>query len=236
MALYDIKTLLEQNSYPGRGIIIGESADGKNAVIAYFIMGRSENSRNRIFELFEDGMRTKAYDETKLSDPSLIIYNPFRRTGNANIITNGDQTDTVYDFITASKSFEDALMTREFEPDAPNYTPRISGIVYTGDNSFTYKLSVLKSANGDPTVCNRYFYNYASRRGVGHFIHTYKCDGTPIPSFYGEPEEIALPADAAELAEILWNSLNYDNKVSLYVRAIPLDSSEPIEIVKNKNA
>ncbi len=235
MALYDIKTLLEENSYPGRGIIIGESADGKSAMIAYFIMGRSENSRNRIFELFEDGMRTKAYDESKLSDPSLIIYNPFRHLENSDIITNGDQTDTVYDFMQEGKSFEDALMTREFEPDAPNYTPRVSGITYYNEGGFTYKLSILKSANGDPSVCNRYFYNYSPRAGIGHFIHTYKCDGNPIPSLYGEPEEIALPNSAEELAEILWNSLNSDNKVSLYIRNIPLDGSAVTEIVKNKN-
>ncbi len=235
MALYDIKTLLEENSYPGRGIIIGESVDGKNAMIAYFIMGRSENSRNRIFELFEDGMRTKAYDESKLSDPSLIIYNPFRHLGNSDIITNGDQTDTVYDFMREGKSFEDALMTREFEPDAPNYTPRVSGITYYNEGSFTYKLSILKSANGDPSVCNRYFYNYSPRAGIGHFIHTYKCDGNPIPSLYGEPEEIALPNSAEELTEILWSSLNCANKVSLYVRSIPLDGSAVTETVKNKN-
>ena len=206
MALYDLKTLLSENSYPGRGIIIGKSADGKKAMIAYFIMGRSVNSRNRVFEGFEGGMRTKAFDESKLSDPSLIIYNPYLSTkdGKIDIITNGDQTNTIYDFINDGKSFEDALMTREFEPDAPNYTPRISGILYYSflRNEFIYKLSILKSANGRPEACNRYFYNYVPENGIGHFIHTYKCDGDPIPSFYGEPEEVKLPNTAEELAEL----------------------------------
>ena len=239
MALYDLKTLLEQNTYPGRGIVIGKSADGKNAMIAYFIMGRSENSRNRVFEEFDGGMRTKAFDESKLSDPSLIIYNPYLSTngGNIDIITNGDQTNTVYDFINDGKSFEDALMTREFEPDAPNFTPRISGICYYNfsENKFTYKLSILKSANGRPEACNRYFYNYIPENGIGHFIHTYKCDGNPIPSFYGEPEEVTLPNTAEELAQTVWNSLNEDNKVSLFVRSIPLDGSKTTDIIINKN-
>ena len=239
MALYDLKTLLSENSYPGRGIVIGKSADGKNAMIAYFIMGRSVNSRNRIFESFEGGMRTKAFDESKLSDPSLIIYNPYLQTkgGNIDIITNGDQTNTVFDYINEGKNFEDSLMTREFEPDAPNYTPRISGICYYcfPRNTFTYKLSILKSANGRPEACNRYFYSYNPLDGIGHFIHTYKCDGDPIPSFYGEPEEVTLPNTAEELADLVWNNLNEDNKVSLFVRSIPLDGSEPTNIIINKN-
>ena len=236
MALYDLKNLLKNNTYPGRGIVVGKSADGKNAMIAYFIMGRSENSRNRIFERFDGGMRTKAYDESKLSDPSLIIYNPYlsAKGGNIDIITNGDQTNTVYDFINDGSTFEDALMTREFEPDAPNFTPRISGILYYGDE-FAYKLSILKSSNGRPESCNRYFYNYVPECGIGHFIHTYKCDGNPIPSFYGEPEEVALPNTAEELADLVWNNLNEDNKVSLFVRSIPLDGSQPTEIIINKN-
>ena len=236
MALYDLKNLLKNNTYPGRGIVVGKSADGKNAMIAYFIMGRSENSRNRIFERFDGGMRTKAYDESKLSDPSLIIYNPYlsAKGGNIDIITNGDQTNTVYDFINDGSTFEDALMTREFEPDAPNFTPRISGILYYGDE-FAYKLSILKSSNGRPESCNRYFYNYVPEDGIGHFIHTYKCDGNPIPSFYGEPEEVALPNTAEELADLVWNNLNEDNKVSLFVRSIPLDGSQPTEIIINKN-
>ena len=230
-----IEELLSSNTYPGRGIMIGKSADGKQAMIAYFIMGRSANSRNRIFERYEGGMRTKAFDESKLEDPSLIIYNPFLQRENIDIITNGDQTDTIYDALAAAKSFEDALMTREFEPDAPNYTPRISGINYYADNDFTYSLSILKSADGDPSVCNRYFYRYTPRAGIGHFIHTYECDGNPIPSFYGEPEVLTLPNTAEELAEVVWNNLNADNKVSLFVRAVPLDGGEPTEIIINKN-
>lgn len=239
MALFDLKTLLEENSYPGRGIVIGKSADGKNAMIAYFIMGRSVNSRNRVFESFEGGMRTKAFDESKLSDPSLIIYNPYLSAdnGNTDIITNGDQTNTVFDFLNDGKTFEEALYTREFEPDAPNFTPRISGVCFYGFDvkDFCYKLSILKSANGRENACNRYFYNYVPECGIGHFIHTYKCDGDPIPSFYGEPEEVALPNTAEELAELVWNSLNEDNKVSLFVRSVPLDGSEPTDIIINKN-
>ena len=235
MALFDLKKLLRENTYPGRGIVIGKSADGKNAMIAYFIMGRSENSRNRVFERFEGGMRTKAFDESKLSDPSLIIYNPYLALAGTDIITNGDQTNTIYDHMVKGESFEDALMTREFEPDCPNYTPRISGVCYYGDKDFTYSLSILKSANGNPAVCNRYFYRFAPRAGIGHFIHTYKCDGNPIPSFYGEPEEVALPNTAEELSELLWKNLNPDNKVSLFVRCVPLDGSAPTEIIINKN-
>ncbi len=240
MALYDIKKLLSENTYPGRGIIIGKSADGKNAMIAYFIMGRSVNSRNRIFERFEGGMRTKAFDESKLSDPHLIIYNPYLNLDNTDIITNGDQTDTVYNYIKENGedgfAFEKALHTREFEDDAPNFTPRISGILYYApENTFHYKLSILKSANGDGSVCNRYFYSYTPRDGYGHFVHTYKCDGNPIPSFYGEPEEIEMPNTAEELADICWSNLNEDNKVSLFVRCVPLDGSEPTEIIINKN-
>ena len=231
----DIKALLSSNSYPGRGIIIGKSADGKNAMIAYFIMGRSENSRNRIFERFEGGMRTKAFDESKLEDPSLIIYNPFLERKGIDIITNGNQTDTIYNFIEDGKSFEDALMTREFEPDHPNYTPRISGIIYYGENDFDYSLSILKSADGNPEVCNRYFYRYTPRAGIGHFIHTYECDGNPIPSFYGEPEVVTLPNTAEELADLVWENLNVDNKVSLLIRTVSLTDSKVSEIIINKN-
>ena len=232
-----IEKLLSSNTYPGRGIIIGQSADGKNAMIAYFIMGRSENSRNRIFERYEGGMRTKAHDESKLVDPSLIIYNPYLQKGCIDIITNGDQTDTVYNALEKGESFEDALRTREFEPDHPNYTPRISGILnYAFDaNTFGYKLSILKSADGNPEVCNRYFYEYAPMKGIGHFIHTYECDGNPIPSFYGEPEVVTLPNTAEELADVVWSNLNADNKVSLFVRVVPLDGAEPTEIIINKN-
>ena len=241
MAFYDLEKLLSQNSYPGRGIIIGKSANGKNAMIAYFIMGRSENSRNRVFERFDGGMRTKAFDESRLTDPSLIIYNPYLTAydGNIDIITNGDQTDTIYKFLKHDKSFgfESALNTRKFEPDSPNFTPRISGIAFYDfkNSDFSYKLSILKSAEGNPEICNRYFFNYESENGTGHFIHTYKCDGEPIPSFYGEPHEISIPDRAEEFADIIWNNLNFDNKVSLFVRAVPLDGGEIHEIIINKN-
>ncbi|MDO4607679.1 MAG: IMP cyclohydrolase [Clostridia bacterium] len=240
MALFDLATLLKENSYPGRGIVIGKSKDGKNAMIAYFIMGRSVNSRNRIFERFEGGMRTKAFDESKLSDPHLIIYNPYLTTkgGNIDIITNGDQTNTVFDYINEGKTFADALNIREFEDDAPNWTPRISGVLYYcfPRNVFAYKMSILKSANGRGESCRRFYFDYnAPENGIGHFIHTYKCDGNPIPSFYGEPEEVELPNTAEELADLVWTNLNEDNKVSLFVRCVPLDGSEASEIIINKN-
>ena len=239
MAKYDLKELLNNNSYPGRGIVIGKSKDGKSALIAYFIMGRSENSRNRIFERFDGGMRTKAFDESKLTDPSLIIYNPYLSAvnGTLDIITNGDQTDTVYSFIKHEQTFENALMTREFEPDAPNFTPRISGVCAYDFKSevFKYKLSILKSAEGRAESCSRYFYNYEPVTGVGHFIHTYKCDGNPIPSFEGEPEEVELPNTAEELADLIWENLNEENKVSLFVRCVPLDGSAANEVIINKN-
>ncbi len=239
MALYDLKKLLSENTYPGRGIVIGKSQDGKSAMIAYFIMGRSVNSRNRVFEMHETGMRTKAYDESKLTDPHLIIYNPYLFLDGTDIITNGDQTDTVYNYIKEhgddGYAFEKALHTREFEDDEPNFTPRISGILNYANGDFTYKMSILKSRNGDGSVCNRYTYSYSPVAGIGHFIHTYKCDGNPIPSFYGEPEEVSLPNTAKELADICWGNLNEDNKVSLFVRQIPLDGSKPTEIIINKN-
>ncbi len=231
----DLKDLLSSNTYPGRGIVIGQSGDGKQAMIAYFIMGRSENSRNRVFEKFDGGMRTKAFDESKLVDPSLIIYNPFLQREGVDIVTNGDQTDTIYNAMADGKTFEDALMTREFEPDCPNYTPRISGVVYYGEDDFTYSLSILKSAFGNPEVCNRYFYRYAPMKGIGHFIHTYESDGNPIPSFYGEPEVVQLPNTAEELAELVWKNLNADNKVSLFIRTVPLNGDQPTEIIINKN-
>ncbi len=239
--LNSIESLLVSNSYPGRGIIIGQSEDGKSAMVAYFIMGRSANSRNRIFERYEGGMRTKAFDESKLVDPSLIIYNPYLECGNSDIITNGDQTDTVYNYMKEhgddGYSFDKALYTREFEPDNPNYTPRISGILKYKfkEQTFDYKLSILKSSDGNPEVCNRYFYGYSPMKGLGHFIHTYECDGNPIPSFYGEPEMVKLPNTAEELADVVWNSLNEDNKVSLFVRVVPLDGSKAQEIIINKN-
>ncbi len=241
MAKYSYTDYLSSNTYPGRGIIIGKTEDGTKAVIAYFIMGRSENSRNRIFERFDGGMRTKAYDESKVVDPSLIIYNPYLAIDNYDIITNGDQTDTIYDFIVADKedtrAFENALSTRIFEPDRPNYTPRISGICkYDFENkSFRYKLGICKSANGRASACTRCIFDYTPEPGIGHFIHTYKCNAEPIPSFEGEPKEVFIPNSTREFADILWNNLNEDNKVSLFVRAIPLDGSEPEEIIINKN-
>jgi IMP cyclohydrolase len=239
--LNEIKDLLATNSYPGRGIMVGKSADGKSALIAYFIMGRSANSRNRIFERYEGGMRTKAFDESKLVDPSLIIYNPFLECGNSDIVTNGDQTDTVFNYIKEHGddgfAFEKSLHTREFEPDSPNFTPRISAILNYdfGKKNFNYKLSILKSSDGNPEVCDRYFYSYLPIDGLGHFIHTYECDGNPIPSFYGEPERIKMPNTASELADVVWNNLNEDNKVSLLVRQVPLCGGKCEEIIINKN-
>lgn len=237
MKLLSLEKLLRENTYPGRGIVIGASEDGKNAMIAYFIMGRSENSRNRIFERTESGLRTAAFDPAKLSDPSLVIYHPYLARENIDIITNGDQTDTIYRFLEEQKTFEEALATREFEPDAPNYTPRISGIAYYcfPRSVFTYKLAIIKSAGGNPASCRRFFYHYPPIPGVGHFLHTYRCDGNPIPSFEGEPEEVALPNSADELCGLIWENLNPDNKVSLFVRAVPLDGSEPVERIRNKN-
>ena len=236
MAMFDLKSLLSENSYPGRGIVIGKSADGKSAMIAYFIMGRSENSRNRIFERFDGGMRTKAFDESKLSDPSLIIYNPYlsANEGKTDIITNGDQTNTIYDFVNEGKSFEESLRTREYEPDHPNFTPRISGILNYAEGDFTYKMSILKSANGRP-VCQRFFYEYSSEAGLGHFIHTYVCDGNPIPTFQGEPERVMIPDDIDEFTNTLWTNLNEDNKISLYVRYIDLETGAEENRLINKN-
>ncbi len=233
--LADINVLLKNNSYPGRGIIIGCSPDGR-AVIAYFIMGRSVNSRNRVFEQTDYGMRTRAFDETKLSDPSLIIYNPYRFYENYEIITNGDQTDTVYESLKQGGTFEEALYTREFEPDAPNYTPRISGIIKKENGGFSYKLSILKSADGDPSDCRRFFFGYGAVPGAGHFIHTYRCDGSPIPSFEGEPVKVAVPDDAGQFADELWQSLNSDNKVSLFVKYTDVATGAGQTVIKNKNS
>ena len=234
MKLLDIKTRLQETSYPGRGIIIGRTADDAKVMIAYFIMGRSVNSRNRIFELTDDGIRTKAYDDSKMEDPSLIIYHPVRVVGGETVVTNGDQTDTIRDFLVAGKTFEESLRTREFEPDGPNYTPRISGIV-AADGS--YKLSILKSMDGDPACCCRYFYEYDKpQAGVAHFIHTYEGDGNPLPSFEGEPERIALEwAEAKSFADVLWEHLNEDNKVSLFVRTIDIASGETDTVIINRH-
>ena len=223
---------LQQNSYPGRGIVLGKSADGSQMVVAYFIMGRSENSRNRVFVEENDGIKTQAFDPSKLTDPSLIIYSPVRVINGKTIVTNGDQTDTIYDFIAKGDTFENALQTRTFEPDAPNFTPRISGII-DGDR---YTLSILKSANGNPDSTCRYFFDYQSPlAGEGHFIHTYRCDGNPIPSFEGEPKKIAVNGDIDAFTESVWNSLNADNKVSLFTRYIDLTTGETQTRICNKN-
>ena len=227
---------LQKNSYPGRGIVIGKSADGKSAVSAYFIMGRSVNSRNRVFVEDGDGIRTQAFDPSKLEDPHLIIYAPVRVLGNKTIVTNGDQTDTIYELMNNQMTFEQALRTREYEDDAPNYTPRISGIIKTGENNFNYAMSILKSANGNPASCRRYTFSYSNPiNGEGHFIHTYQGDGTPLPSFEGEPKQVEIPNDIEEFTNGLWASLNEDNKVSLFVRYISLkDGSFQTRII-NKN-
>ncbi|MGN0456130.1 MAG: IMP cyclohydrolase [Acutalibacteraceae bacterium] len=237
MEMINIEKELAQNAYPGRGILVGKSGDGKNAVIAYFIMGRSENSRNRVFVEDGDGIRTQAFDESKLSDPSLIIYAPVRVLGNKTIVTNGDQTDTIYELMNNQLTFEQALRTREFEPDAPNYTPRISSVVKTGEGDFNYAISILKSANGNPESCQRYTFSYTNPiNGEGRFIHTYKCDGNPLPSFEGEPKLVELGNDSIdEFADKLWNALNEDNKVSLFVRYIDLETLEVTSRIINKN-
>ncbi len=226
---------LKGNSYPGRGIIIGKSEDGKHAVIAYFIMGRSVNSRNRVFEMEGADMRTKAFDPALLSDPSLVIYFPIRVYEGDHIVTNGDQTDTIRDFLRDGGTFEEALRTRTFEPDGPNFTPRISGIVDFEDRGFTYKLSILKSTDGDPSAVQRFFYEYEPMEGLGHFIHTYKCDGNPIPSYEGDPTPVMLTGNIDELTSRLWESLNEDNKVSLFVRYIDIESGAFEDRIVNKN-
>ncbi len=227
---------LKNNAYPGRGIVIGRTPDGKHAVAAYFIMGRSSNSRNRVFVEDGEGIRTQAYDPSKLEDPSLIIYAPVRVLGHDTIVTNGDQTDTVYDGLKAGRTFEESLRSREFEPDGPNYTPRISGVLHVENGSYDYALSILKSNNGDPDCCNRYTYTYDNpKAGEGRFIHTYLHDGDPLPSFYGEPKEVEIPDDMDAFTEMLWNSLNGDNKVSLFVRYIDIATGEYRTRIVNKN-
>ena len=234
MKTLDLNELLQNHPYPGRGIVLGRSADDKKAVIAYFIMGRSENSRNRVFETTEDGIRTRAYDESKMVDPSLIIYHPVRIVGDDTVVTNGDQTDTIRDGLLEGKVFAQSLRTREFEPDGPNYTPRISGLLHK-DGS--YALSILKSADGDPSSCRRYFFGYEhSLAGQGHFIHTYQENRDPLPSFEGEPRQVAITApDAQTLARELWESLNEDNKVSLFVRYTDLESGKSDTVILNKH-
>lgn len=236
MKMVSIENELKGNSYPGRGIIIGRSSDGKKAVTAYFIMGRSENSRNRVFVEDGEGIRTQAFDPSKLSDPSLIIYAPVRVLGNKTIVTNGDQTDTIYELMDKQQTFEQALRTREFEPDAPNYTPRISGVMHIENGKFNYAMSILKSDNGNPESCNRYTFAYEScPAGEGHFIHTYMGDGNPLPSFEGEPELVNIPDNMDEFTDMLWNSLNEDNKVSLFVRYIDIETGKYESRIVNKN-
>ena len=236
MEMLSIEKELEGNAYPGRGIIIGRSADGTKAVTAYFIMGRSENSRNRIFVEDGEGIRTQAFDETKVTDPSLIIYAPVRVLGNKTIVTNGDQTDTIYEGMDRQLTFEQSLRSREFEPDGPNYTPRISGIMHVENGKYSYAMSILKSNNGEPSSCNRYTFAYENAKaGEGHFIHTYMHDGNPLPSFEGEPKLVEIPNDMDGFADMLWKILNEENQVSLFVRYIDIQSGTYETRIVNKN-
>ncbi len=246
MNIYEVKSMgnrIHGNEYVGRGIVIGKTEDGTKAAIAYFIMGRSENSRNRVFVKEGDNLTIYPFDESKVSDPSLIIYNPVMVAGNKTIVTNGDQTSTIYaeneKELAAGKcgrfAFEKALETREFEPDSPNWTPRISGIVNLSDGDFKYKLSILKSADAEGTACNRFTFDYSPLPGVGHFIHTYVCDGNPIPTFQGEPERVTIPDDIDEFYDDIWNNLDANNKISLYVRYIDLETGKYDDRLINKN-
>ena len=231
----NIGELIRGNSYVGRGIVIGKTEDGKRAVVAYFIMGRSENSRNRVFTKKDGVLYTEPYDCSKVEDPSLIIYAALREYENKLIVTNGDQTDTVYEGLLAGKDFRSSLATRAFEPDAPNLTPRISGMATLANGNFTYEMSILKSADAEGSACNRYTFSYPSIAGLGHFIHTYVCDGNPIPTFQGEPERVAIPDSIDELTDTLWDALDADNKISLYVRYTDLASGEVESRLINKN-
>ena len=238
MDIYKISTveeLLENNTYPGRGIIIGKTPDGKKAMAAYFIMGRSENSRNRIFTEKNGEVFTEPFDAAKVQDPSLIIYAAVRTYENNLIVTNGNQTDTIYDGLKEGKCFTKALESREFEPDGPNFTPRISGMLTFGEGDFTYQMSILKSADAQGSACNRFTYKYAPVSGLGHFLHTYVCDGNPIPTFQGEPERVAVCDDIDEMADRLWKSLNEQNKISLYVRCVDLETGAVENRLVNKN-
>lgn len=236
MELLSLQKELTANSYPGRGIVIGKSADGKYAVTAYFIMGRSVNSRNRIFVEDGEGIRTQAFDPAKLSDPSLVIYAPVRVLGNKTIVTNGDQTDTVYECMDQQQTFEQALRTRTYEPDAPNYTPRISGILHIEDGKYNYAMSILKSDSGRPESVGRYTFAYENPfAGEGHFIHTYKGDGDPLPSFEGEPKRVEILGSIDVFTDLVWNSLNEENKVSLFVRYIEIVSGKYETRIVNKN-
>ena len=236
MEMLSLTQELKENVYPGRGIVIGRSADGKKAVAAYFIMGRSSNSRNRIFVTEGEGIRTQAFDPSKLEDPSMIIYAPVRVLGNKTIVTNGDQTDTIYDGMKGGLTFEQSLRSREFEPDGPNYTPRISGVMEMESGKYGYSMSILKSNNGNPDGCNRYTYSYENpAAGEGHFIHTYMHDGNPLPSFEGEPKLVEVKGDIEELTRQIWESLNEENKVSLFVRFIDMETGVYETRIVNKN-
>ena len=237
MKVSTIANELNSLAYHGRGIIIGKSADSKKAVTAYFIMGRSENRRNRVFVAEGDAMRTKAFDESKMTDPHLIIYYPVRVLGNKTIVTNGDQTDTIYDLMDKQMTFEQALRTREFEDDKPNFTPRISGIIRRENDGMNFAMSILKSAEGDDSSCERFTYAYSNpKAGMAKFIHTYNCDGNPLPSFEGEPKTLELPdMDIDSLTELIWTNLNEDNKVSLFVRYIDIATGEAETRIVNKN-
>ena len=236
MEMISIERELKNNSYPGRGIIVGRSADGSKAVIGYFIMGRSVNSRNRVFVEDGDGIRTQAFDPSKMEDPSLIIYAPVRVLGNKTIVTNGDQTDTIYEGLDKQLTFEQSLRSREFEPDAPNYTPRISAVLHIENGNYNYAMSILKSNGGDPSCCNRFTFAYNNcPSGQGHFISTYLHDGNPLPSFEGEPKLMAIPDDMDAFADTLWTSLNEDNKVSLFVRYIDIEKGTWQSRIINKN-
>ncbi|MDU1203828.1 MAG: IMP cyclohydrolase [Clostridiales bacterium] len=236
MNMLSLANELNSNTYPGRGIVIGKTKDGKKAVTAYFIMGRSNNSRNRVFVEDGEGIRTQAFDPSKLEDPSLIIYAPVRVLGNKTIVTNGDQTDTIYEGMDKQLTFEQSLRSRKFEPDAPNYTPRISGIMHIENNKYNYAMSILKSNNGNPDSCNRYTFAYENPiEGQGHFIHTYMHDGEVLPSFEGEPKLVEIDGDIDEFTNMIWSNLNEDNKVSLFVRFIDIKSGEYETRIINKN-
>lgn len=238
MNIYEIKSMIDRidgNPYVGRGIVIGKSSDGKKAATAYFIMGRSANSRNRVFTVKNGEVFTEPFDASKVEDPSLIIYAAIRKFENKLIVTNGDQTDTVYDGIVTGKSFSESLESREFEPDAPNFTPRISGILTFGENDFKYEMSILKSLDENGSDCARYTFSYPSKAGLGHFIHTYVTDGNPIPTFQGEPERVAIPDSIDEFADEIWNYLDENNKISLYVRYTDLTDGSYEEKLINKN-
>ena len=229
----NLETLLSANPYPGRGIVLGQTQDGTRMVVGYFIMGRSPNSRNRVFERTEDGIRTRAYDPSKVEDPSLIIYNPLRTVDGTLIVTNGDQTDTVRDALVAGRSFEDALETREFEPDAPNLTPRISGLLLPDGR---YQFSILKSADAEGSACSRFYFNYPPLAGVGHFLHTYNSDGDPLPSFTGEPRRVAIADDVEAFTQMMWEALDPDNRVALYVRSVSLTGGPECDYLINQNS